>query len=283
MHLNPNPRNHEGRKEKKNDLFSEPHARSISLPSRSHPTISQIQNLVLWLRPIDVTSLSLSAINFKLSGLGDLFDFFDKFLLLPLTQQALARECNEKWADELLDGLLLLLDVCGNAKDILSQAKQHIQELQSMLRRRWADEFELEKEIEEDLASRKKAKKVIHKALKDLIKNKFTCSISDKGNDTMAMVEMSRQIQGLALTMLQSLLFYISGLKTQSKLRSWTLVSKYLMRSKHVACSVEEAIGSNEFEVDTALQILVGHKTKKSSNLEIENVKTELRKLELRM
>ncbi|XVE93978.1 hypothetical protein REPUB_Repub01dG0240900 [Reevesia pubescens] len=68
------------------------HARSISLPSRSHPTIPQIQELIFQLRPIEITSnLSLSTINCKLSGLGDVFDFFDKFLLLPKTQQALSR------------------------------------------------------------------------------------------------------------------------------------------------------------------------------------------------
>ncbi|XVE93977.1 hypothetical protein REPUB_Repub01dG0240800 [Reevesia pubescens] len=147
-----------------------------------------------------------------------------------------------------------------------------------MFRRRRADEFKVAKEIGEYLASRKKAKKVIHKVLKDS-KTKCTCSISDKRNETMAMVDMSRQILGVTLTTLQSLLFYVSGLKTQSKLSSWTLVSN-LMRSKQ-AC-VEEAMGSNEFEkVDAALEILVGQKTKKSSNLRFENVKNELGKLEL--
>ncbi|XWS62584.1 hypothetical protein CRYUN_Cryun06bG0023400 [Craigia yunnanensis] len=215
-----------------NPIASNSHGRTISLPSRSHPTIPQIKEHLFRLRPTDITSLSLSAINCKLSGLGDLFDFFDKFLLLPQTQKTLSRGNNEKWADELLDGLLLQLDVCGTAKDVLSQAKQHIQELQSMLRRRRADECELAKEVGKYLVSRKKAKKMIHKVLK-ILKTKYTCSPSDKGNDTMAVVDMSRQIQGVTLTTLQSLLFYISGLKAQSKINSWILVSN-LMRSKHV-------------------------------------------------
>ncbi|EOX97490.1 hypothetical protein SCA6_006041 [Theobroma cacao] len=255
------------------------HARCISLPSRSHPTVPRIEELLCRLRPVNITSLSLSEIDCKLSGLRDLLDSFDKFLLLPQTQQAFSRECNEKWADELLDGLLLLLDVCDTAKDVLSQAKEHVQDLQSMLRRRRADEFEIAKEVGEYLGSRKKAKKLIHKVLKDL-KTKRTCSPSDKGNDTLAMANMARQIQGVTLTTLQSLLFYVSGLKPQSKLSSWALVSN-LMRSKHVAC-IEEAVESNEFEkVDAALQILFGHKTKKSSNVRIKNVQTDLGKLEL--
>ncbi|XVE48753.1 hypothetical protein DITRI_Ditri01bG0027500 [Diplodiscus trichospermus] len=236
-----------------NPIACNSHARSISLPSRSHPTIPQIQEHLFRLRPIDVTCLSLSTINCKLSGLGDLFDCFDKFLLLSQTQQALSRGCNEKWADELLDGLLLLLDVCGIAQDVLSQTKQHMQELQSMLRRRRADECQLAKEVAEYLATRKMAKKMVHKVLKAL-KNKFpiTCSLADKGNDSMAMN--------------QSL--------------GCTLVSN-LMRSKHGAC-IEEAMASNEFEkVDAVLQILFGQKTKKSSNLRAENVQTDLGKLEL--
>ncbi|OMO92007.1 hypothetical protein COLO4_17952 [Corchorus olitorius] len=259
------------------------HARSISLPSRSHPTIPQIQEVLCRLKPVDVTittCLSLSEINCKLGGIGDVFDLFDKFLSLTQTQQALARECHEKWVDELLDGLLLLLDVCGTAKDVLSQVKQHVQELQSTLRRRRSDESELSKEVGEYLASRKKAKKLIQKALKDL-KIKCCSFPSDKSNDTMAMVDMSRQIQGVTFTTLQSLLFYVSGLKAaQSKISSWTSVSN-LMRSKHVT-GIEETTGSNDFEkVDAALHSLLGHKANKSGNLRIENVQSDLGKLEL--
>ncbi|XP_021286402.1 uncharacterized protein LOC110418102 [Herrania umbratica] len=243
------------------------------------PTVPRIEALLCRLRPVNVTSLTLSEINCKLSGLRDLLDSFDKFLLLPQTQQVFYPECDEKLADDLVDGLLLLLDVCGTAKDVLSQAKEHVQDLQSMLRRRRADEFELAKEVGEYLGSRKKAKKLIHKVLKDL-KTKRTCSPPEKGNDTMTMVNMARQIQGVTLTTLQSLLFYVSGLKPQSKLSSWALVSN-LMRSTHVAC-IDEAMESNEFEKgDAALQILLGHKTKKSSNVHIENVQTDLGKLEL--
>ncbi|MBA0640942.1 hypothetical protein Goklo_025543 [Gossypium klotzschianum] len=206
-----------------NPIMATSHARSISLPSRSNPKIFQIQELLFRLKPVEIVSLSMSEISTKLGG------------------------CNEKWADDLLDGLVLLLDVCGIAKDVLLQSKEHIGGLRSMFRRRKANEFELTKEISHYLASRKKSNKLIHKVSKDL-NTKRSCSTSynKAGNDnTMATADMSRQIQQVVLTTLKSLLLYITGFKTQSKVGMWSLVSN-LIRSKHV--------DRNEFEkVDDAL------------------------------
>lgn len=214
----------------------------------------------------------MSGISTKLGGVRDLLESFDVLLLLPQTQQALLRGCNEKWADHLLDGLVLLLDVCGIAKDVLLQSKEHIRGLRSMFRRRKADEFEHTKEVSHYLASRKKSSKLIHKVLKDL-NTKRSCSTSynKAGNDnTMATADMSRQIQQVVLTTHKSLLLYITGFKTESKVGRWSFVSN-LIRSKHV--------DGNEFEkVDDALNLLLDHKAKKHGN---QNLETELGKLEL--
>ncbi|PPR81846.1 hypothetical protein GOBAR_AA38863 [Gossypium barbadense] len=86
----------------------------------------------------------------------------------------------------------------------------------------------------------------------------------------MATADMSRQIQHVVLTTLKSLLLYITGFKTQTKVGRWSLVSN-LIRSKHV--------DRNEFEkVDDALNVLLDHKAEKHSN---QNLQTELGKLEL--
>ena len=69
----------------------------------------------------------------KPGGLRDLYDCVDKLLLLPLNQQALSKEQNAKWVDELLDGSLRILDVCNIAKDVLLQTKESTQELQSII------------------------------------------------------------------------------------------------------------------------------------------------------
>ncbi|KAK5843878.1 uncharacterized protein LOC108481326 [Gossypium arboreum] len=255
-----------------NPIMATSHARSISLPSRSNPKILQIQELLFRLKPVEIVSLSMSEMSNKLGGVRDLLEIFNELLLLSQTQQALLRGCNEKWADDLLDGLVLLLDVCGIAKDVFLQSKEHIRGLRSMFRRRKADEFDLTKEISHYLASRKKSNKLIHKVSKDLnTKRSCSTSYSKAGNDnTMATADMSRQIQHVVLTTLKSLLLYITGFKTQTKVGRWSLVSN-LIRSKHV--------DRNEFEkVDDALNVLLDHKAEKHSN---QNLQTELGKLEL--
>ena len=97
------------------------HARSISLPSRAHPLIPEFDELFHRLRASEATSSSSlsSSISHKLCGLRDLHDGVDNLLLLPFTQQTLAQSCHEQWVDELLDGSLRLLDICGMAKDAM--------------------------------------------------------------------------------------------------------------------------------------------------------------------
>ncbi|KAK9287305.1 hypothetical protein L1049_015718 [Liquidambar formosana] len=252
------------------------HARSISLPSRRHPLINQLDEHLCRLRSSEATS-SLSSIGEKLSGLRDLYDCVDELLLLPLPQLVLAQERHEKWVDEVFDGSLRLLDVCGTTKDVLLQTKENAQELQSILRRRRGDDSGLANGVGEYLTSRKKAKKVIRKSLRDL-KSKCIFSPLDKDHDTLAVVGMLREVEEATLTVLESFLSFIYGLKAQSKPSSWSLISK-LLHSKRVVCE-EYATEINEFEVvDAALHTLVSDKTK-SSNVHAEKVQKELEKLE---
>ena len=94
----------------------------------------------------------------------------DNLLLLPFAQ-ALAQEQNQKWFNELLDGSLRLLDVCGIARDALLQTKECTRELQSTPRRRHGSKMELAREVEKYLASRKAVKKAMQKALKGMKTN----------------------------------------------------------------------------------------------------------------
>ncbi|XP_021814066.1 uncharacterized protein LOC110756890 [Prunus avium] len=100
------------------------HTRSNSFPSMPHPIVQEVDEHLCRLRSSEAASTSSSSICHKLSGLQDLHDCVDKLLLLPLTQQALAKEQNKKWTNELLDGSLRLLDVCSSAKDAILQTKE---------------------------------------------------------------------------------------------------------------------------------------------------------------
>nr|POF21233.1 hypothetical protein CFP56_27012 [Quercus suber] len=138
------------------------HFRSNSFPTRAHPLISEFDEQLSRLRCSEATSSSSTSLSQKLIGLQDLHDCVDNLLFLPFSQ-ALAQEQNQKWLNELLDGSLRLLDVCGIARDALLQTKECTRELQSTLRRRHGSKMELAREVEKYLASRKVAKKAIKK------------------------------------------------------------------------------------------------------------------------
>ncbi|XP_059647406.1 uncharacterized protein LOC132293796 [Cornus florida] len=248
------------------------HARSVSFPSRSHPLIPQFDERLCRVKASEATSSSLPSISNRLSGLEELYDCVDAWLLLPQTQQVFAQERNQKWVDEALAGHLRLLDVCAIAKDVFSQTKQDVQQLLSILRRRRdANEFG------EYLSSQKKVKKVIQKSLKDLekIRNNESLLALDKDHQTVAIVSMLTEVEAVTVTAFESLLSSIVGSKVQSRPSGWSLVSK-LMHQKSV--SQQDETDMNEFEkVAAALRSLTGHKTSKS---DYENLQNQLRKME---
>ncbi|CAL2279814.1 unnamed protein product [Prunus armeniaca] len=203
------------------------HTRSNSFPSRPHPIVQEVDEHLCRLRSSEAASTSSSSICHKLSGLQDLHDCVDKLLQLPLTQQALAKEQNEKWTNELLDGSLRLLDVCSGAKDAIFQTKECVQDLQSIIQRtRGGESGSLTSEVRKYLTSRKMVKKTIQKAMKNLkgIENRSTFSSPNQDNESIAIVNKLREVEAVTLAVFESLLSFISGPKSQPS--SWSLVSK---------------------------------------------------------
>ena len=256
------------------------HARSISLPSRPHPLVPQFDEQLCRLQASEAASSS-SSVSHKLTGLRDLHDCVENLLLLPFTQQTLAQYRHEQWVDDLLDGSLRLLDLCGMAKDTLLQTREGAHELQSSMRRRRGCENGISSEIEKYLTSRKKVKKAIHKALRSLkgMKNVRRFSALNKDTETLSMVTMLREVETMTLTVLEALLYSIAGAAAQSKRNGRSLVSK-LMQHKRVACDEAEA-NLNEFEkVDAALFTILVNKNKSVSVVHVDNVHNKVSKLE---
>ncbi|CAL8121919.1 unnamed protein product [Prunus armeniaca] len=155
--------------------------------------LQEVDELLCRLRSSEATSTSSSSIIHKLSGLQDLHDSVNRFLQLPLTQQALAQEQNEKWTNELLDGSLRLLDVCGTA----------LQDLQSIMQRRLGGETEaLTSEVWKYLTSRKMVKKAIQKAMKNLkaVDNISTFSSLNKDNESSNSYKEKKKNSKIPLT-----------------------------------------------------------------------------------
>ncbi|XP_042509225.1 uncharacterized protein LOC122084869 [Macadamia integrifolia] len=253
------------------------HARSISLPSRSHPLTFQVQEQLHRVRASEATSSSISC---NLGGLKDLYDSVTDLLHLPLTQQTLAQERGEKWVNEVLDGSLRSLDVCGTARDVLSQMKDGVTELQSSLRR-VRGESGLANEVEAYNMSRRKVTKVISKCLGDLRKvqqQHLFSSLLDKNHNFVAMISVLREVEAISLSVFESLLLFFSGPKARSI--GWSMVSK-LINKKRVA-EVEEEMERCGFEkVDVILGALLGHRTHKDLELRHVEAQKQLERLEL--
>ncbi|RZC57111.1 hypothetical protein C5167_004415 [Papaver somniferum] len=179
-----------------------------------------------------------SSISQNISGLQKLYECVEDFLS---TQDG-------KCLDTVLDGSIMLLDVCSIIKDVLSQMRQSVQELQSSFRRR-------SNEVSEYMTSRKKITKVIRKCLADLKNN--------KKND--AEISLLAEVEATTLAVFESILSFVSSPK-QNK----SLISK-LTLTKRVACNEET---SEVMEVDTAVKAL-------TKGIEVNNVQKTLKALEM--
>ena len=254
------------------------HARSNSLPSTAHPLILQCNEHLERLRTSHETSSSSSLLSHKLEALQDLHECVEKLVHLPLAQDALLHEPQEKWVDELLDGSLRLLDVCTATKDSLLHTKECMRELQSIMRRRRGGEMELREEAKKFLTSRKVVKKAISKALTNLKVTTKMCNISstNKDHQTVALISLIENVEVVTLSTFQALLQFISG-TTQSKTSSsWLLISK-LVQTKKVACS--QLADESEFvQVDEALQSYIFAQTSKFEDM--SKLQNHLEKLE---
>ncbi|KAF3550961.1 hypothetical protein DY000_02005431 [Brassica cretica] len=226
------------------------HVRSNSYPSRLHPQAAHVDEQLTRLRSSDETSTSSSSsICQRLDKLQDLHESLDKLIRLPFTQHTLPLEKNKKAVEQILDGSLRILDLCNISKDALSQMKEGLMEIQSMLRRKRGD---LSGEVKKYLASRKSIKKSLQKLLKSLkIKQDQECN-----DESLAAFG---EAEAITVGLFDSLLCFMSGSKTCSK---WSLVSK-LMNQKKVTCEAQ----ANEFtRVDSEFE---SEKTLKMDDVQI--------------
>nr|GME09168.1 light-regulated protein-like [Ipomoea batatas] len=118
-------------------------ARSISLPSRSHPTTAKTEEELNKLKSWETNLAESSDAEVICSGfhaLSELQRCVDSLLTLPDTIQALSRhEDYEKWADDLLENSVKTLDICGTTREIVLQFKESFWDLRSYMRTRTGD------------------------------------------------------------------------------------------------------------------------------------------------
>ena len=252
------------------------HSHSNSLPSGQHAITSQIDENLNRLRASQSASTS-SSIGHKLNGLQDLHEYVDMLLQLPLTQQALAQEQQRKWVEELLDGSLMLLDVCSIAKDALLQTKECTQELQSILRRRRGVEG-LVNEVRKYLTSRKAVKKAICKTLKNLkhMENKLSTSSFNKDSEDGVVISILREVEAVNHKRARILLVLYFRARGRIKVEP-LFISFEVNAPERVVCEEEEQKTNEIANAEAALRSFI-----KSENMKhVENVQNELQNSEL--
>ncbi|MDV3166600.1 MAG: DUF241 domain-containing protein ['Waltheria sp.' little leaf phytoplasma] len=231
---------HRKREKEKKMAASTCHVRKISLPSNTHPVVASVEEQLSRLRASKETSSSISC---KLGGLKELYERVDDLIHLPLSQQAL---CPQQ-LEEVLDGSLRLLDVCGTARDVLCRMGESVQVLESSLRRRCGGESGLATEVRAFLVTRKELNKMISQCFKHLkgMERKCKSTVLDKDSE---MVSMLREVEDISLGVFDSLLSSVSIPKSSGR----SIVSK-LLHSKRSSCEEVEATEAEKMEAELML------------------------------
>ncbi|XP_071940003.1 uncharacterized protein [Coffea arabica] len=149
---------------------------------------------------------------------------------LPLSRQALSSERPGKWEEELLDGSLRLLDICGEVRDIYSRMKEIMQELESSIRRKRSGDLAHESSY---MISKKHLNKMIRKVYKELKKaENCNSTVVNKDSEDVPLVSLIKEVQLVSLPVLEYVLSFLSGPKAGSQPKGWSFVSNLLEQKR---------------------------------------------------
>ncbi|AES95258.1 hypothetical protein MtrunA17_Chr5g0406501 [Medicago truncatula] len=240
-------------------MASKYHVRSNSFPSQSHPSSSRIEQELTKMKTWEATSTSTSeSITTGLSFLEDLYISLEDFLHMSSTQKAIAHHQGEKFVEELLDGSVKVLDICGITRDTMLQIKENVQSLQSSLRRR-KGKSSIEKSVAEYKFFTKKMKKNVIKLITSLkhMETKFgASSLLNQDQDLAAVITVLSEVIAMNLSIFKSVFSFLIGSPSKSKATKWLKVTK-LMQKRVVSCE-KNLENFNELQcVEASLRTLI--------------------------
>ncbi|KAK1400338.1 DUF241 domain-containing protein [Heracleum sosnowskyi] len=209
------------------------------LPSRSHPLTATVEEHLCKLRSSEEASSSSPLI--KLSALQDLFECVEDLIQWPVAQQDLMN-CGE----DILCGSVRLLDMCSTSKDVFSQIKASIQDLESSIRRK---ESSVSSKAGSYLISKKKTYKMVSKCFSNSKKSKINNS-----TETPAIFVLLREVEEVSLTVFESIFSSICPAKESSNRWSMVFMST---ESKRVHCEGDREENIHQVHnMDMALESL---------------------------
>ncbi|KAG5623228.1 hypothetical protein H5410_008446 [Solanum commersonii] len=234
-------------------LSSKPnHVRSISFPGRSHPTIQRVEEELNKLKSLEAPATPKADTVYNgLLILEKLYKSIDDLLNLP-TLQTLSQSLDAEWVDDLLDKSVRLLDVCGTTRELVSQYKGKVRDLQSSLRRRKGDST-TDDSIERFTSFSKKIKrdaKTSVLTLKQTDQETAVPILLDEEQDTMAAIRALREANAVCISIFQMLLSFLCVPLLKPKQSKWSLLSR-LVHKERIAPEVQEENKSLETKLET--------------------------------
>lgn len=230
------------------------HLRSISMPSRTQPLALQVEEELHKLKTcVASSSLTSQMMGNALRGLGDFYTCIEEILHLPHNQQALTHLPQKRWVEEELDGSLRLLDLCGATRDSLVTMKEHIQDLQSALRRR--GDAAIQSKMHAYIHFGKKAQKDLKNCLRSLKQtdNKpVSSSVGSMDSELLMVVQVLTEAKEINISLLKSILSNLFMARSRPKASRWSFLSKALHK-KQVGCEEHEDTSHLE-----ALEVTIG-------------------------
>ncbi|KAL7606116.1 hypothetical protein Lser_V15G19459 [Lactuca serriola] len=210
--------------------------RSISFPTTSHPITHRIENELTHIKTWVLSSWSSSckptteAVSESLCKLSPLYGLLQELI------SSLSSIQNENWVDELMDGLVGFLDVCGIMRDIVLEYKGHVVVLQCALRKRNGVST-----LENSIVQYNSFRKRITKDVKRLIAS-FKQSMARKldhqhDHDHEVVIKTVKEVTDVTVTIFESLLklFLIEDSRTPTE-NKWSIVVSKLFQKSRVTC-----------------------------------------------
>lgn len=227
--------------------FPQTHLRSISLPSRldqTHP-----KNLELELEKLKSScSATSETIQSGLLGLAELYNSVEEF-----TQKS-SHIQDGKSMEESLSHSVDVLDACTAVRELLQMIRENVHVLQSALRRKGMDSG-----VQNDVAAyfcfRKRMHKTVAKTLKNLKKSESAIIKNGSNHSVHADSEFSivfRQLTATTISVLKSVLVFLSSSMAAARPGGWSLVSKLMTAKSGKESEVANEIGN----MDLALSCL---------------------------
>ncbi|KAJ4898882.1 hypothetical protein Rs2_12833 [Raphanus sativus] len=201
--------------------------RSISLPSRSHPSTTGIEEALRKVKAINTTTGSSESILMTLAGLEELYDCTEEFLKMGSTQRVMSSDDGSEFMEEMLDGSLRLMDTCSVSRDLMVETHEHVRGVQSCVRRKkvagGGGTDQLDVAISGYVGFRKNMRKEAKKLLGSLKKiGGGSCPSSgvDNGQQDehrVAVIDAMRRVVSVSVSVLKSFLEFLSGRQSNIK------------------------------------------------------------------